>query len=342
MHIDNFLDFTLANEHGLDIYHREELSNGTLVEIWDSGVIVFTPQQPNQRDLVLSSAVHGDETAPIEICAELIEALRRGELTSRCRVMFLLANPAAVNLGRRFVAENMNRLFSGAHSQGPGLVNQERERAKALESYMGRFFTEAPDGPREKLHYDMHTAIRDSEHEKFAIYPYQHGAPYKKRQLQLLRALDVPVVLLHDGPTTTFSYYSVNSHKADAFTVELGKVRPFGQNDMSRFVQTKATLRALLTEDEPELPTFNPDDHTIYQVERSINRTQEDFSLNFPDNQANFTCFPVGQELARDGGQHYYVEQEGEAIVFPNAKVALGQRALLTVTPVRAEQLSLI
>jgi len=341
----NFLEFTRANEWGCDIFANETLANGTRAEVWDSGVIAFFPPasvEPGNRDLVLSCAVHGDETAPIEICDELIEKLRSGELVPANRVLFLIANPAAINIGERFVEENMNRLFSGAHSQEEGLINKERKRAKAIEGYVKRFFDSAPDGARERLHYDMHTAIRDSRHEKFAVYPHQNGRPYKKRQLQLLQAMGVSTVLLHEGPTTTFSYFSVNEFEADAFTVELGKVRPFGQNDMTRFEAAKQTLIQLIVQHEPDLPEFSPEQHQIYRVLRSINRNHNDFRLNFPDDVANFTSFPKGYELAYDGGTPVVVEQEGESVIFPNANVALGQRALLTVVQIPTTAIDLV
>lgn len=340
----NFLRWTRDHEWTAPAQESVTLENGTQIDIWDTGVIVFTPKQPNARDIILSCAVHGDETAPIEICDNLIERLRTGDLETKSRVMFLIANPGAINIGRRFVEENMNRLFSGAHSEAPGLVNKERERAKQLEQYVARFYQEAPTQvgqQRDRLHYDMHTAIRDSAHEKFAIYPYTNGKPYKKQQLQLLHAMGVPVVLLHDGPTTTFSYFSVNEFGADAFTVELGKVRPFGENDMSRFAQVKSMLEQLIT-DTLELAPIKQDELHIYQVRRNINRTETDFELNFPNDVANFTSFPVGHELARDGDTRYQVEAEGEAIVFPNAKVALGQRALLTVVPISIKAMNLV
>ncbi|RUO22630.1 succinylglutamate desuccinylase [Aliidiomarina iranensis] len=338
----NFLAFTREHEWGADIQVEQQLSSGITMQIWDSGVVVFTPAQETAAlDLILSCAVHGDETAPIEICDELIENIRSGRLQLGCRVMFLIANPAAINIGKRFVEENMNRLFSGVHSKGEGLVNRERERAKAIEGYVGKFFHSAPSGVRQRLHYDMHTAIRDSKHEKFAVYPFTHGAPYKKQQLQLLQQLDVPVVLLHDGPTTTFSYFSVNEFNADAFTLELGKVKPFGENDMQRFAKTKKQLVRLLTEGPVLDHEFAADALQIYKVQRSINRTQEDFRLHFPDDVANFTPFSLGDVLATDGENAIPVETEGEAVIFPNAKVAIGQRALLTVLPIPAEQLAL-
>ncbi|TRW50539.1 succinylglutamate desuccinylase [Aliidiomarina halalkaliphila] len=338
----NFLEFTRTHEWGLAIEAKQILANGVTAEVWDSGVISFSPAQTTTLDLVLSCAVHGDETAPIEIVDDLITEILAGDLVPTCRVLFLIANPAAVNNGTRFIEENMNRLFSGAHSKGPGLVNRERERTKKIEEYVGRFFQGAPKGERERIHYDMHTAIRDSAHEKFAVYPYQDGRPYSKKQLQLLKQLDVPTVLLNDGPTTTFSYFSVNRFQAHGFTVELGKVRPFGQNDMTRFAQTKSQLVRLLTEGSMVDGEFVEDDYKIYQVLRVINRTQEDFSLNFPDDVANFTAFNQGDLLARDGDRTYYAEKTGESIIFPNAKVALGQRALLTVMAIPVTQLDLV
>lgn len=48
----------------------------------------------------------------------MLTRLLSGELSARHRVLFLFGNPAAMNLGLREVEENMNRLFSGAHSKG--------------------------------------------------------------------------------------------------------------------------------------------------------------------------------------------------------------------------------
>ena len=82
-----------------------------------------------------------------------------------------------------------------------------------------------------------------------------------------------------------------------------------------------------------QLKAYDEQDFDIFTVHQTINRTQQDFKLNFPDDELNFTDFPVGYVLAEESGAEYKVEHQGEAIVFPNAKVALGQRALLTVIP---------
>ncbi|NQZ07358.1 MAG: succinylglutamate desuccinylase [Algicola sp.] len=332
----DFLQLTRDNEWHLDAFDFT-LDNGTKVQIWDTGVICFEPanaidKDAGGKDIVLSSAVHGNETAPIEICDSLIKKIIAGELELKQRVLFLFGNPASINFGDRFVEENLNRLFSGNHSHAPGLVNKERIRAKKLEHYVARFFTSVETG-RYRCHYDLHTAIRGSKNEKFAIYPCIHGAKWKKDQFELLLACGVNTFLLMNKPATTFSYFSSHSFGADSFTVELGMVRPFGENDMSKFAATEQTFAALIS-DEP-LPTkaFDAKDFHFFDVYRMVDRLTEDFSLNFADDTVNFTDFPVGYVLADDGGKKHVVDVEGEAIVFPNAKVAVGQRALLTVIP---------
>ncbi|WP_462171548.1 succinylglutamate desuccinylase [Pseudoalteromonas xiamenensis] len=342
MYLDNlkqtgdFLTLTRQHEWHLEA-SQFELNNGTKVVVRDTGVIEFTPAELGDKDIVLSSGIHGNETAPIEICAELIEKLIREELTAAHRVLFIFGNPASMNIEKRFVEENMNRLFSGSHSKGEGLVNEERKRAKKLEDYVRDFFTQI-DGERVRCHYDLHTAIRGSKNEKFAVYPYLHGKPWKKSQLQFLGACGVNTVLMMQSPATTFSYFSSNEFGADAFTVELGQVQPFGQNDMTRFDDAKVTLEALIIQDEIDYSEFNASDYEVFNVHRTINRTQDDFTLAFADDVVNFESFNKGELLATDGENQIFAEVDGEAIIFPNASVAIGQRAILTVLPMAIDE----
>lgn len=346
----DFLSMTRANEWSLpgggfsfDVTHQASLTKSK-VTVLETGLITFEPiNRTSTHDIVLSSAVHGNETAPIEICSDIIGQLIRGELPLAERVLFIFGNPASMNIAERFVEENMNRLFSGGHSQdqgqGAGLINKERHRALLLENTVRDFFNAGSklasvDGvERSRCHYDLHTAIRGSKCDKFAVYPFLHGAPRKKSQLQLLNACGVSTILLSHSPTTTFSYFSSNEFGADAFTVELGKVRPFGENDMSQFVQVRDTLTKLVSGQDLELSPYNDSDFNLYEISQIIDRQHEDFSLTFADDVENFTDFPQGHVLAIDGGKEVKTQQAGEAIIFPNANVAIGQRALLTVTP---------
>ncbi len=313
------------------------LENGVKVEITDAGIVSFEPGQVSDKHIVLSCGVHGNETAPIEICDEMVQHILTGKLVPVHRVLFLFGNLPAMDIAERFVEENMNRLFNGAHSQGAGCNNAERVRAKALETAVERFFSSA-DASHSKLHYDLHTAIRESKNEKFAVYPYLHERNYNLEQLGFLAACGVKTILLSENPTTTFSYFSSVNFNAHAFTVELGKVRPFGQNDMTRFEAAKSSLISLIS--QPEFsPTVSLDALDIFRVNQVINRQQKDFILHFEDDTPNFTGFGKGELLASETGREYRAEFEDEAIVFPNAKVALGQRALLTVVPTTIDNL---
>lgn len=327
----DFLALTLANPDGLSPCHFT-LENGTEVEVWDSGVIYFQPAEFGNKDIVLSCGVHGNETAPIEICAAIVRDILTGQLVLAERLLVLIGNPPAINLGKREVAENLNRLFSGHHSKGGGLINSERKRARDLEQYVSRFYQQHT-AARQRALYDLHTAIRGSRFEKFAVYPFLHGKPWQKQQLQFLAACDVTTVLLMQTPASTFSYYASHTHAAAAFTIELGKVRPFGQNDMTRFAQVDITLRRLLTATLAEYGAFQVEQFQLYEVFRAINKQTQDFKLHFADDVENFTSYPLGTLLATDGDIEYRVERAGEALIFPNAKVAIGQRAMLMVVP---------
>ena len=333
----DFLSLTRANEWHLDPFEFE--LDQVSIQVWDTGVLYVSPKSKleigRKKALVLASAVHGNETAPIEIVNDMISQILSGELVPTHPVLFLFGNPAAINIGQRFVEENMNRLFSGHHSKGVDSqgreTNRERQRAEKIETYVTRFFDLYPGF--ERTLYDLHTAIRDSAHEKFAVYPHLHGKPWKKEQFEMLRAMGVKTVLIMKTPATTFSYYASNTHGAESFTIELGKVRPFGQNDQTKFAAAKETLIGLVTGQEVDPDAFDEANFQIMEVFRSINRDHEDFKLNFADDVANFTEFQAGDVLAIENGLEIKAEKDGEAIVFPNAEVALGQRAILTVIP---------
>jgi succinylglutamate desuccinylase len=115
--------------------------------------------------------------------------------------------------------------------------------------------------------------------------------------------------------------------------VELGKVKPFGENNMQSFTHVIDMLTQLITQQEPVLPVLSECPMHIYDVKQVIDKRSTDFALHFADDLPNFTGFKKGTLLATDGDIEYRTLEDGEAVVFPNSNVALGQRALLTVVP---------
>ncbi|MFT6777740.1 MAG: succinylglutamate desuccinylase [Paraglaciecola sp.] len=308
----------------------------TKVDVLAEGIISFEPLADSDKDVVLSCGVHGNETAPIEICDDLVKDILTGKIVVKQRVLFLFGNLPSMDIAQRFVKENMNRLFSGEHQNlaAGQQANDERRRAKQLENAVKCFYLGIePQQGRSRFHYDLHTAIRASKNDKFAVYPFQNGKPWDKYQLQILLACGVNTILLSGSPTTTFSYYSFNEFNAQAFTVELGKVMPFGQNNMDNFTQIVTTLTQLICGVELALKNFDDADFLIYEVNQVINKQQADFAFNFAIDAPNFSDFQKDHLLASEAGCEYHAQFEGEAIVFPNADVEIGQRALLTVIP---------
>ncbi|MET1219519.1 MAG: succinylglutamate desuccinylase [Glaciecola sp.] len=335
---------------GAVTYRTFVLGRHTKVTIHTAGVIEFTPLRdldrftsatPGAKSLLYSCGVHGNETAPIEICDALVEAILSETIQVQHRLMVQFANLPAMDIAQRFVDENMNRLFSGAHQRSE-LKSVEAPRAAELEVYTKDFFERGP-AHFSRYHYDLHTAIRDSQHTRFAVYPYLHGQPYDQEQMLWLADAGVTALLLSSGPTTTYSYYSANSCGAHAFTVELGKVKPFGQNNMDDFEQARLWLFALVSQVHYKAKSDTVP--TLFQIHQSITRQETDFKLHFADDTPNFTAFDKDTVLASEydkTGQcinEYRATEDGEAIVFPNAHVALGQRALLTVTPLMLSEI---
>ena len=48
------------------------------IEFWDAGVIAVEPDHPGEKDVIFSCAVHGDETAPIEIVRDIMADIYAG------------------------------------------------------------------------------------------------------------------------------------------------------------------------------------------------------------------------------------------------------------------------
>lgn len=310
-------DETVDGKHSI-------LSAGTEVTLLDSGVIKFEPNTACESSLVISCGIHGNETAPIEIISTIIDDLLSEELDCGQRVLFILGNPWAMASGERFVDLNMNRLFCGDW-QYQDLELKEVKRAAKLEAYVANFFAEEPVTVNKHLHYDCHTAIRDSVRERFAVYPFVKGRELPDDQKAFLDQADIDTVLLQRQDANTFSSFTSLKQGAQSFTLELGKAKPFGENDLGRFTGINSALRALITGDElPDTPARTVDS---FVISYSIHRSSENWEFFVTDDLPNFAEFPPGSVISQDGDEQYVVGDQPEYIVFPNALVPVGQRA---------------
>lgn len=320
----NILKHTLETRDTDVAAKHEILSAGTEVTLLDSGVIKFEPNTACDTSVVISCAIHGNETAPIEIATSIIDDLLTEDQKCGQRVLFIFGNPWAMDVGERFVDLNMNRLFCGDW-QHQDLALKEVKRAAKLEAYVANFFNEEPVTVNQRFHYDCHTAIRDSARERFAVYPFVEGRTIPEQQKAFLDMADVQTVLLQQQAANTFSSFSSIKYGAESFTLELGKVRPFGENDLSRFSGIDKALRSVIAGESLPRASKRPVD--LFQVQHSIEKTSENWEFFVEDDAPNFTEYVAGTKIWQDGEQSYSVEEHPEYIVFPNRQVPVGQRA---------------
>jgi succinylglutamate desuccinylase len=311
---------------------------GELMQL-GTGILQINPpaSQPNTHHdaMIISAGVHGNETAPIEVLNQLVNQLISGAIQPACPALLILGNPQAMVTGKRFTDANLNRLFSGAHRRDQVCETPEAGRARQLEQLCQTFAGTAQAQGLTLSHYDLHTAIRSSQREKFALYAFVAGRQVPADQCAFLLEADVHTLLLQHQAGTTFASFSSSALNAQSFTVELGRVKPFGQNDLSRFQGIHNALvrrlgglpapaSAAAANEAPEL--------AVFQVVHEILNSGEGFQFHVPDDVANFTEYAPGTVIWEDSNQRYCVGERPEAIVFPNRDVPAGQRVGLLVS----------
>lgn len=62
----------------------------TQVNVLAEGIISFETIADSDKDIVLSCGIHGNETAPIEICDDLVKSILLGKTVIKQRVLFFI------------------------------------------------------------------------------------------------------------------------------------------------------------------------------------------------------------------------------------------------------------
>lgn len=296
---------------------------GAQLQWLGEGALRVTPAPGRDAglDLVFSAGVHGCEVIPIQLLDRLIQAIARGELQPRARLLLLFCNVPAMRAGVRLCGEDLNRLFCGAHRNAS---SAEARRAAELEGLVAGFF--ATPG-RTRRHYDLHSAMRASRLQQFAICPWVDGRPVSTASLQRLAIAGVSAVLLKEKSAATFSAYSATRHGAEAFTLEMAEAQEGAWPEcLDRFLQAAGAWiegRDWRAGHEP----------LLFRLAFEVVKGRGDFRLCLPTDVQNFERLPSGTLLAEEGERRWVIEGEQQRVLFPLPEVAIGERAALVVEP---------
>ncbi|MBC8946691.1 succinylglutamate desuccinylase [Xenorhabdus indica] len=287
------------------------------------GVLQLIPQERKNDTLIISAGIHGNETAPVEILLQLLSQLVQGTLPLQHNLLLIFGNVPAMRDNKRYIHNDLNRMFGRRYQDFPAGI--ESERAAELESVIQRFFQEpVVMTSTRRWHLDLHTAIRGSFHEQFALLPFQQRE-YAADLLQWLEGCDIDALVFHKSEGSTFSQFTSQYFNMDSCTMEIGKVYPFGQNDLTHFKNITTALYNLVAGSfsvKREKPTIKR-----YRVIDSIIKQDNSFRLHISEDTKNFTALPDGFEIASQENQSWEIISPANFILFPNANVAIGLRA---------------
>jgi succinylglutamate desuccinylase len=284
---------------------------------------IRSPGHAARASVLVSVGVHGDETGPIEVVAQVLQALSQQPSALAVDLMVCVGNIDAIAAGKRFIDADLNRMFRPHRG---ALANAaEAARADTMIAATSAFFTSA--GPL-RWHLDLHTAIRPSVYPTFAIVPDLIADAGKAALTGWLGQAAIGAIVMNPKSAGTYSYYSAEHHGAAASTVELGRVGTLGHNDLSLFAEVRAALDGLLRGTAASPCGVQPQ---VFKVAQEIIKLSDDFRMAFDRNTQNFTALPAGAVIATDGDTVYTVKHSEELVVFPNPDVRVGLRAGLMV-----------
>jgi succinylglutamate desuccinylase len=310
---------------------RHFIQRGWQAEQLGEAIWRYRPPRAPALRLLLSAGVHGDETAPIELLARRLPAWAAADEVRDVELCVALGNLDAIAASRRFIHQDMNRLFgeTGAYP-GAGSSSGEVRRAAQLRQAAAGFIAHGPGALT--VHLDLHTTIRPSLRSTFAIVP---TADTSSPILRWLGRARLQAAVLGAVSAPTLSAFSAR-RGALACTVELGRVGVFGGNDIGVLASFEQGLDSLVRAPEREWTAVGPSPIEVFQVTQELVRHSEHFELLVPASAPNFTPLRPDQVVARDEGRIYLSRHPGECVLFPNPSVALGQRAGLLAAPLAA------
>ncbi len=315
------------------IPYKKILKNGTRINYIDLGIIEIIPPQA-KHGVIISSGIHGNETAPIELVDKIADKIINKSYLLSTRVLLIIAHNEAILKNKRMIKINLNRLFENKNLE----KNEECILANKLQKEAHHFFLKVPKNEY-RWHFDLHCSIRASQYPHFALIPNRRHPQNIAPLINFLSQSKIDAILFSRSPSPTFSWWTNEYLNALSVTVELGQVMPLFENDLTLLDNIEKALFSLMAAHDTALIKNNH--HFVhynktktYKVTKTITKLTDGFKFLFARNLSNFTSFKKGECIAlEENGDKYLIEKKGEKIIFPNENVAIGQRACLLIYP---------
>ena len=129
-----------------------------------------------------------------------------------------------------------------------------------------------------------------------------------------------------------FFHRALSSSARELWEPRQTSLHRLGENDLSKLSAFDQTLRLLIANKLKD-KTDHSNKPTTYTIVQEVLKENDTFELSFEDDAANFTAFTQGEVIAKDDQHAVTAEQTGDCIVFPNADVNIGARALVIARP---------
>ena len=327
---ESFLVDSLIEDSAYD--NKFTAADGTVYKRHSNGILEVIPANFDvtaTKNIIISCGVHGNETTPIELVNDLVTDIVAGRIRVVHRCLFVIANIEAIKANKRYIEENLNRLFDEA----PRDSTKELILADNLKIMVNSFFNNT--SLESRWHFDLHSAIRPSKYDTFAISPKSRHPVRDQALFDVIETGGIEAIVLANAPSCTFSWYTASQLGVKSVTIELGQVGPLEQNNLEKLTSFDQALRSLISNQIMQR-SASAKAAVIYRVSRTINRINREFKFLFDDDVANFTSFIHGEVFGHDGDKPLMAKNDGEAILFPNSNVELGERAALMVCEVSA------
>ena len=291
-----------------------------------AGILELIPATLAKHSLILSCAVHGDETAPIEVLDKILADIVTGKILLNTHLVIVFANIAAIKQNKRYVDTNLNRLFTTDLLNKPTQVdNYEEHRAGQICACLAAIYSAGRYPFR--THLDLHCSIKASIHPIFAVKPVKLiGSSRVVYRTPIVYPVDA---MIHSRQvSTTLSFYTTNVLTCASATLELGKSNKLFCNESAHLIAIYTYLVEALTTSLYKASFCIKTERHFVVAEEIVKKTSY-FHFTSTQSFVNFQPIEQNQRIAQLSAAESFISPGKRLMCFANQNVEIGHRAAL-------------